>query len=386
VLAFLQVSSLLPVVELAQRRSAAKQYFSDTTTQAGWSFDKITTDFVEMLNPGNLNSTKKWLPTARLCARLAAALPCTRSRAAAGALRMPVRCAGRIIFSQQPDGAWDATSTLAFALEARTLAEISALPNSWWNRLMAVVNTMLGMVTGESEDARDAFQNQLKAVNDDMAPVGLDAADADASASRHASLMRTAKDVQDCPLTCHANSITSMMPLRLAAVAAEDAGVDARRAWATLCCIAALERLPVTSLWGDAEIYPEEERTIVDAGREWLEAHAEEHPALAEALEDGKLMKRAVTVTGLWRKVNKRRVHELRRSKAILQEMNASQAHRTLTGIYRAFVSRHSTFRVFLSEPLDGLKVRAVLTESASLACADAGSLPASATSAGRCG
>jgi hypothetical protein len=366
VLAFLQVSSLLPVVELAQRKSAAKQYFSDTTTQAGWSFDKITTDFVEMLNPGNLNSTKKWLPTARLCAR-----PClaARSRAAAGALRTPMRCAGRMIFSQQPDGAWDATSSLAFALEARTLEEINALPNTWWHRLMAVFNTMLGMLTGESEDTRDAFQNQLKAIEDDMAPVGLDAADADVAASRHASLMRTAKDVQDCPLTCHANSITSIMPLRLAAVAAEDAGVDARRAWATLCCIAALERLPVTSLWGDAEIYPEEERTIVDAGREWLETHADEHPALAAALEDGKLVKRAATVTGVWRKVTKRRVHELRRSKAILQEMNASQAHRTLTGIYRAFVSRHSTFRVFLSEPLDGLKVRAVLTENVSFAC-----------------
>jgi hypothetical protein len=143
------------------------------------------------------------------------------------------------------------------------------------------------------------------------------------------------------------------MPLRLARLGAE---VDPARVWTTMCAVASLERLPMCWAWGDGELFAENEKTIVDAGREWLEVQAALHPTLAAALADGGVQKRAKSVTATWRHVSKRRVHELRRHKAILDQMGESQAHRTLTGIYRAFVSEHSTFRVFLSEPLDGLQ------------------------------
>jgi hypothetical protein len=89
-----------------------------------------------------------------------------------------------------------------------------------------------------------------------------------------------------------------------------------------MCCIAVLERLIVCWVWGDGDLYPPEERcvlhhlrllvccralsssarcsTIVDAGREWIEAQAAEWPELAAALEDDKVMKaaRRTTKTG----------------------------------------------------------------------------------------
>ncbi len=65
------------------------------------------------------------------------------------------------------------------------------------------------------------------------------------------------------------------------------------------------------------ELYPEQELTILDAGSNWIESHAAEHPALAAALEDGALAKQAGKVTMLWRRACEQRVAELRRSDAI---------------------------------------------------------------------
>jgi hypothetical protein len=93
VLAFLQCAALVPVAQLAERRSAAKRHFAGVTTvcfpshripflqcvyaltmtrcdaqPAGWDFAKVQTDFVTLVSPGIVNGTKNWLPTARLCA------------------------------------------------------------------------------------------------------------------------------------------------------------------------------------------------------------------------------------------------------------------------------------------------------------------------------
>ena len=52
VLGFLQAACLMPVVQLAQHRSAACRYFGSDTTPAGRTFDRTCTDFVTMLTPG----------------------------------------------------------------------------------------------------------------------------------------------------------------------------------------------------------------------------------------------------------------------------------------------------------------------------------------------
>jgi hypothetical protein len=189
------------------------------------------------------------------------------------------------------------------------------------------------------------------------------AAAAHADASRVESLVSQTvlKEVdedtlQDCPLTNQQSSVEDLLPLRLARVARADAGADVQRVWATLCSLATLEAMPVSYIWGDGDTYFEKERTIVDAGREWVETHAALHPLLAEALADGQLVKRAQTVTALWHALSAKRIEELRRSDAIRKQMGASQTHRTLTMLVRAFTTKNDTFAVFLSEPLDGLQ------------------------------
>ena len=53
VLAFLQVAQLVPVTELALKKSAAKRFFAGVKTPAGWDFAKTQTDFVTLLSPGS---------------------------------------------------------------------------------------------------------------------------------------------------------------------------------------------------------------------------------------------------------------------------------------------------------------------------------------------
>jgi hypothetical protein len=57
--------------------------------------------------------------------------------------------------------------------------------------------------------------------------------------------------------------------------------------------------------------------------REWIEAHAAEHPALAAVLEDGALQQQAGKVTMLWRRANEQRVVQLRRTEGIRTQARA---------------------------------------------------------------
>jgi hypothetical protein len=107
---------------------------------------------------------------------------------------------------------------------------------------------------------------------------------------------------------------------------------------------------------GDAHYFKGEERTMVDAAREWVEKQAAELPALEAAIREGKLWKRAEHITKLWYRATETRVAELRASSAIRKQMNLSHAHRSLVSIMRALLTRHETFSTFLSEPLEGLQ------------------------------
>jgi hypothetical protein len=57
-----------------------------------------------------------------------------------------------------------------------------------------------------------------------------------------------------------------------------------------------------------------------------------------------------------WREACEWRVAELRRTKAIREQMGLSHVHRISTELMRALVTQHNTFATFLSEPLDGLQ------------------------------
>ena len=117
-----------------------------------------------------------------------------------------------------------------------------------------------------------------------------------------------------------------------------------------------MERWNTSWIWGDGDIYENPERTILDAADQWVARHAEEHPGLKAALADGALMKRARTLTFDWVRASEERVNELRRSDGIRKDLSSSHLQRTAVAVVRAFVTRHSTFSTFLSEPLDGLQ------------------------------
>jgi hypothetical protein len=87
-----------------------------------------------------------------------------------------------------------------------------------------------------------------------------------------------------------------------------------------------------------------------------VERYADERPALKEALADDKIRKCAKSFTRLWHRALEERIRELRRSPAIVAQRNLSQTHRASTEILCALVTRHETFAVFLSTPMDGLQ------------------------------
>jgi hypothetical protein len=252
------------------------------------------------------------------------------------------------------------SETVAFALEARTTEELAELRPGARERAKEWVLEMLGRTAElltESDDAGDVarrgfdsgMSHDFGAVGDVAASPGADALAKEAAVA--------AGDATDDPLLCSPVALLSSIPARVAALHGRGEGdVNAKRVWATLCCIAFLETLNVSWLWTDGDLYPEVEHTIVDAGREWLAGYAAERPALAEALEDGAVERAAQRAVRLWHRAWDARVNELRRSDAITAKRALSQAHRACTDIMRAFTMRHATLSVFLSEPLDGLQ------------------------------
>ena len=133
------------------------------------------------------------------------------------------------------------------------------------------------------------------------------------------------------------------------------------------------------------DLYEPQERTIVDAGRQWIECYASKRPALAAVLADEYVRKRAKRTVRSWREACEWRVSQLRRTKAIRKQVRAvlrrgarccrrrgaarmaddgtpsaqmsmSHVHRIGTELMRALITQHETFATFLSEPLDGLQ------------------------------
>ena len=360
----------MPVADISKRRAAAVAHFSDLLTPAGWSFDDTATAFLTLLSPGILNTRDKWWVKARLW---------------------------KLILSQSPEGYWNPTHTVAFSLEARSTKEVASVKPNWIERLkdrLADFGEMADdmaheeaddVVTGEAAQGR-ANTQQLTGdlAADDAQPrdargstvsqggsaseTPRDARGSMASLGgtpragigrRRSTMLQLAEDeeVSDDPLYCSARAIVASMPRRLAALGPE---CQKERVWTTLCCIGLLQTLNVTWLWGptsdNGDAYPPEERTIVDAGREWVEALAAEQPALAEALADGLLAKAGARTVARWHRAWERRVNDLRAGEAVTKTRRKAQTHRTSAELMRAVCTKHETFAVFLSAPLDGLQ------------------------------
>ena len=371
VLAFLQVTQLQSVAVIASHRSRAVRHFAGVMTPSGWSFADTMEKFLTLLSPGILSSRLNWLNIAFLW---------------------------RLILAQDVDGSWGCTSTVAFALQARASREVEELKLGFFARLkerMISASEMGAELADDAGDATDLAENLAARMRHDdtdagvilekqeradahaaadMAPVALvrtseatrpssaalGARQDDPSINKRVRSARSARllgaqhadgTMLDDPLSFSVLSIEQAIPRRLAAFEKHDAAAgepdtDVRRVWTTLCCIAALERLTLSWLWGDGERWYEQERTIVDAGREWLETYAAARPRLAAALADGALARAASRTTRGWRRAWMASIGDLRRSQAMLENRTLSQLERTYTGIMRALITKHGARRL----------------------------------------
>jgi hypothetical protein len=372
VLAFLQVATLVPVVQLAQLKSAAKAEFDGVLTPFGWDFEKTQTDFVTLVSPGSLNGRSRWLLRARFW---------------------------RLLLSQTQEGFWDCSDNVAFALQARDAAEVATVPPSLLTRIRNLFGAAAeafdeGDTPGHKDEACngavEALTEELQRDGDSRRMRASDGAHdaaelppgkpAPAGARGFSAGGSSAPSVKagDDPLACSVDAIIGSIPVRLLALKRDHPHMDVLRVWTTLCCCSLLQELPVSWIWGDGarlvcplappparrdtphrpagDLYEPQERTIVDAGRQWVERYASERPTLAAALLDDSVRKRSKRIVRAWRQACELRVAELRRTKAIREQMGLSHVHRVGTDLMRALITQHSTFACFLSEPLDGLQ------------------------------
>jgi hypothetical protein len=250
----------------------------------------------------------------------------------------------RLILTQNTEGYWDASSTVAFALLARTATEVAELKSTWLDRLKERLADVADL-------AEDVLSDGVGSAVRDRG--GEQELGQQRSLASHKSMARSdstvaaavTQEVSDDPLVCFPGAISAAMPRRLAALLAADADLELERVWCTLTVIAVLETFNVGWLWGDGDVYAAEERTIVDAAREWVEGCAAEHPALHAGLADGAVATAASRTVAQWHRAWDARVSELRRVEAITEHHGRSHIHRTCCELMRAFTTKHQTVR-----------------------------------------
>ena len=163
VLAFMENTKVLPVVELARRLSDARARFRGATLAAvDHDFDALHAMFLVMLSPGNLSSRGEWLETSRLW---------------------------RFILLQRSDGSWDSSQSLAFALQAHE----GARPPPPEPR--SLLRRVLGALFGD-DDLDDALDDAI-----DEALTSSDDEDAEDIKARAAAGATPLSEVKDCPLS-----------------------------------------------------------------------------------------------------------------------------------------------------------------------------------------
>jgi len=254
----------------------------------------------DCLFSGNIDIRRKWLPRVRMW---------------------------KLILSQDPDGSWTACSSTAFALEARATTETANVKQTLLQRIKETLSSATEEMDAQHGDVTEAVLQGLRGEQVD-----------EHGTPRLSVVGGLEANPGDDPLTCSADAIIAAMPRRLAAVKVADPSVDVVRVWTTLCCISSLQRLNVSWIWGDGDLYTNPELTIVDAGRLFVEKLSAEKPALAEALKSGSILTAAKRTTGLWKRANEMRVAELRRSEPMTSQMAISHVHRAGTEMTRALV------------------------------------------------
>ena len=119
----------------------------------------------------------------------------------------------------------------------------------------------------------------------------------------------------------------------------------AERIWATVLSLSVMQEMDVCWLVDDEE---EPERTVVDAGREWLEARAEEDERIKELLESGELQKAAKRAIRGWKRIMEDSVAQLRKNDVLNRFTALTHVQRASGRIIKSLMTDHSTFATFL--------------------------------------
>ena len=188
----------------------------------------------------------------------------------------------------------------------------------------------------------------MRSFRTDSLPQALKAEDGrDLSASEIQVLKE--KEVTDCALTFSTFAFAETMPVELARLSPD---VKPLRVWTTILTICVLQRMKVSWLFGDGELCPVTERTIVDGAREWLDRHAVAHPELAPLLEgkQGKaLRKEATTIVLAWQRTWLYRIKLLRQEDVLRAHLAREHAERAGRSIVLAVQVQHDTMASFLA-------------------------------------
>jgi len=347
VLGFLQAAMLMPWTELKKRQAAAVKHFEGITTPAGADFKTTLLTMVSLTMAGILTSRSEWLLRARLF---------------------------KLVLSQSADGFWDPCASAAFASLARVAAEVDAVPMrrlTALNRIITSVFDSEGNDDGGNDDV-DALSNVYgtaaqqtrlqrrtsEAVSARRQSIESRLSEATALPSSPVTRVEDHEDtsLSDCPLSFSASAFEESLPPLLTRLAGDVPELPLLRIWTTLCCIATLEKLHTCWIAGDGDVYFMPERTIVDAGREWVECTVARAPLLAKACEAGLLRKEANLVVDEWQEAWQFRVSRVRSEAALTKKRMKSYVERVLLSMARAITSKHETFRTILSEPDEGLQ------------------------------
>ena len=119
----------------------------------------------------------------------------------------------------------------------------------------------------------------------------------------------------------------------------------AERIWATVLSLSVMEDMDVCWLVDDEA---EPARTVVDAGREWLEERAEEDERIKTLLESGELQKEAKRAIRDWKRIMENSVAQLRKNDVLNRFTALTHMQRATGRVIKSCMTDHGTFATFL--------------------------------------
>jgi hypothetical protein len=119
----------------------------------------------------------------------------------------------------------------------------------------------------------------------------------------------------------------------------------AERLWATILSLAVMEELDACWLVDDEA---EPARTVVDAGREWLEARCEEDERVKTLVDCGTLQKEAKRAIRDWKRIMENSVAKLRKNDVLNRFTALTHLQRASGRVIKSMMTDHGTFATFL--------------------------------------